>query len=92
MESEAADFPRFFLIESFEEICLTEFFPLLKEKVISLRATPRSMKKTRNSNLLVEVESQRHAKNIFKMIWFGLVSLFNGISTFVGYLMPKLFS
>ena len=26
------------------------------------------------------------------MAWFGLVSLFNGISTFVGYLMPKLFS
>ena len=25
-------------------------------------------------------------------VWFGLVSLFNGISTFVGYLMPKLFS
>ena len=24
--------------------------------------------------------------------WFGLVSLFNGISTFVGYFMPKLFS
>ena len=24
-------------------------------------------------------------------IWFGLVSLFNGISTFVGYLMPNLF-
>ena len=23
------------------------------------------------------------------LIWFGLVSLFNGISTFVGYLMPK---
>ena len=23
---------------------------------------------------------------------FGLVSLFNGLSTFVGYLMPKLFS
>ena len=23
--------------------------------------------------------------------WFDLVSLFNGISTFVGYLMPKLF-
>ena len=23
---------------------------------------------------------------------FGLVSLFNGISTFIGYLMPKLFS
>ena len=25
-------------------------------------------------------------------LWFGLVSLFNGISTFVGYLMPKPFS
>ena len=25
------------------------------------------------------------------VVWFGLVSLFNGISTFVGYLMPKLF-
>ena len=25
-------------------------------------------------------------------VWFGLISLFNGISTFVGYLMPKLFS
>ena len=24
--------------------------------------------------------------------WFGLVSLFNGISIFVGYLMPKPFS
>ena len=23
-------------------------------------------------------------------VWFGLVSLFNGISTFVGYLIPKL--
>ena len=27
-----------------------------------------------------------------KFDWFGLVSLFNGISTFVGYLMPKPFS
>ena len=26
------------------------------------------------------------------LVWFGLVSLFNGISTFMGYLMPKLFS
>ena len=23
------------------------------------------------------------------LVWFGLVSLFNGISAFVGYLMPK---
>ena len=26
------------------------------------------------------------------LVWFGLVSLFYGISTFVGYLMPKPFS
>ena len=24
----------------------------------------------------------------FGLVWFGLVSLFNGISTFVGYLIP----
>ena len=29
---------------------------------------------------------KEHLKNL---VWFGLVSLFNGISTFVGYLMPK---
>ena len=25
------------------------------------------------------------------LVWFGLISLFNGISTFVGYLMPVTF-
>ena len=29
---------------------------------------------------------------VFDARWFGLVSLFNGISTFVGYSMPKPFS
>ena len=33
--------------------------------------------------------SDRYLKKKREMIWFGLVSLFNGISTFVGYLMPK---
>ena len=32
------------------------------------------------------------SSSITGLVWFGLVSLFNGISTFVGYLMPKLFS
>ena len=31
-------------------------------------------------------------KNKYYLSWFGLVYLFNGISTFVGYLMPMLFS
>ena len=29
---------------------------------------------------------------LLQFYWFGLISLFNGISTFVGYLMPKPFS
>ena len=31
-------------------------------------------------------------KNLHEILRFGLVSLFNGISTVVGYLMPKPFS
>ena len=26
---------------------------------------------------------------VSSLVWFGLVSLFNGVSTFVGYLMPR---
>ena len=29
---------------------------------------------------------------MFGLVWFGVVSLFNDISTFAGYLMPKSFS
>ena len=35
--------------------------------------------------------SDMHAHEL-SCFWFGLVSLINGISTFIGYLMPKLFS
>ena len=28
--------------------------------------------------------------NQYECVWFGLVSLFNSISAFLGYLMPKL--
>ena len=34
----------------------------------------------------------KHSVIVDTCDWFGLVSLFNGISTFVGYLMPKPFS
>ena len=56
-ENEAADFLRFIVIESLEEVCLAKFSPFLIEKVISTRATPKTIKKTRNRNLLVEVDS-----------------------------------
>ena len=34
----------------------------------------------------------RYEQIVIVRSWFGLASLFNGISTFVGYSMPKLFS
>ena len=39
----------------------------------------------KNSNVMIIIM-------IITIVWFSLVSLFNGISTFIGYLMPKLFS
>ena len=61
-EDEAADFPRFIVIEFLEEICLAKFSPFLIEKIISTKATPKNVKKFRNGNLLVEV-----AENLLKM-------------------------
>ena len=66
-ENEVADFCRFILIESQEEVCLAKFSPFLIEKVISARASPKTIKKTRNGNLLVEVESRRQAENILEI-------------------------
>ena len=40
------------------------------EKVISTRASPKTVKKTRNGNLLVEVDSRRQAENILKIKTF----------------------
>ena len=61
-ENEAADFPRFIVIESLEEVCLAKFSPFLIEKVISTRASPKNIKKTRNGNLLVEGDRQKTFK------------------------------
>ena len=59
LENEAADFPRFIVIESLEEVCLAKFSPFLIEKVISTRASPKTVKKTWNGNFLVDVDSRR---------------------------------
>ena len=58
------DFPRFIVIESLEEVCLAKLLPFLIKKVIKTRATPKNIKRTRNGNLLVEVDSWRQAENI----------------------------
>ena len=63
-ENKVADFPRFIVIESLEEVCLAKFSPFLIEKVISPWATLKTLKKSRNGNLLVEVDSWRQVENI----------------------------
>ena len=65
-ENEASEFPNFVLLESFLETCPAKLSPFLIEKVISSWATLQTIKKTRNGNLLTEVESWRHDKNILK--------------------------
>ena len=45
-------------------------------------------------NEKIEANRKETMANImirFDLVWFGLVSLFDGISTFAGYLMPKPF-
>ena len=43
-------------------------------------------------NLVIITDHLTEAPFMITCSWFGLVSLFDGISTFVGYLMPKPFS
>ena len=63
-ENEAADFFRFIVIKSLEEACLYKFSLFLIEKVIKIRANPKNISKTRNGNLIVEVDCQRPTENI----------------------------
>ena len=67
-ENEAADFPRFIVIDSLEEVCQANFSPFFIEKVISTRASPKTVKKTRNGYLLVEVDSRIQPENINKNV------------------------
>ena len=86
-------FPRFIVFESLEEVCLTKFLPFLIEKVISTRATPKTEKKTRNRNLLVEVDSQGQAESILKMKTFYTMKCranpYEKLNTFKGVIRSK---
>ena len=64
--NEASDFPRFIVIESLEEVGLAKFSYFLIEKVISTRASPKTVKKTRNGNLLVEVRQPETGRKHIK--------------------------
>ena len=58
-ENDVADFPISIVIEPLEEVCLAKFSPFLIEKVISTRVVQKLLKKTRNGNLLVEIDCRR---------------------------------
>ena len=72
-KNDAAVFARFIVIESLVEVCLAKFSPFLIEKVISMRDILKTVKKIRNSNLLVEVDSWRQAESILKMKTFHTI-------------------
>ena len=64
LKNEAADFPRFIVIESLEEVCLVKFSSFLIEKVISPQASPKTVKKTRNGNFIVDTTWHQGAADI----------------------------
>ena len=53
-----------------EEVCQGQFLLFLIEKVISTRATLKNVNKTKNDNLLEEVDSRRQEESILKMKTF----------------------
>ena len=50
-----------------DETPLNKLPPFLIEKVISNRANPKSVKKIRNGNLLIEITEKKHTDNVLKM-------------------------
>ena len=62
-----SDFPRFIIIESLQETKFDQLSPFLIEKIIFSRSRPKTVKKLQTGNLLVEVESKKHAENLLKM-------------------------
>lgn len=60
------DFPRFVVFASLDETP-TKLFLFLIEKFLSRRINPKTVKKLRNSNLLVEKENGKHTESTMKM-------------------------
>ena len=95
-ENESADFPRFIVIESSEEACLAKFSPFLIENVIYTRACPKTVKKTRNGNLRVEVDNRRQAEKLLKIKTFHTIkcraSLHENLNTSKGVIRSRGFA
>ena len=74
-ESQQLSFPRFLVIESIEpDKQISKLSPFVIEKQIeSLAGIPKTVKKLRNGNLLVEVDKPQHAKNLLKINKFYFI-------------------
>ena len=61
-------FPRFFVIQSTDESKpVSELSPFIIEKqIFSILGTPKSVKKTKDGNLLIEVFSKQQSENLLK--------------------------
>lgn len=57
------NFPKFLVIETLEEKKISELSPFLIEKILSPN-NPKTIKKMKNGNLLVEVENYKNAQNL----------------------------
>ena len=68
-----SDFPRFIIIESLQDKKLDQLSLFLIKKIISSRSNPKTVKKLQTGNLLVVVESKKHAENLLKMEKFHIL-------------------
>ena len=87
-ENEAADFSRFIVIESLEDVCQAKLSLFLIEKFISTRTTLKTVKKNRNWNLLVEVDSRKPIKSE-NLLYNEMTSLPTWDSTLPKYLIVR---
>ena len=63
-------FPHFIVLESLEEKSLAKVSPFVIQKTLSGIVTPKSVKKLKNSTLLVEIDRKTYAENLLKLKTF----------------------
>ena len=61
-DEEITRFPRFIVLEAQDNSPLATLSPFIIEKIISSNLQPKTVKKLRNGNLLVEVEKKRNTQ------------------------------
>lgn len=64
---ERKNYPRFIVIETLEGKKMSEISPFLIEKIISQKGNPKTIKKMKNGNLLVEVDNYKDAQNFLRL-------------------------